>query len=80
MSSLVLSRPIVAREAMAARPRRAPLAVCALLAIVPAVALAVVMVLAASLIGPFVMFALPLMLCFGFALGPLHALVRGDLR
>ena len=35
----------------------------------------VVLVLGASLIGPFVMFALPFMALFGFALGPLARLV-----
>lgn len=34
----------------------------------------VLMVLASSLIGPFIMFAVPFMALFGFALGPLHAL------
>lgn len=60
-------------------PRRAPLGPAALLALPAAIALTVVMVLAASLIGPFIMFAIPLMLAFGCALGPLHALLRGDL-
>jgi hypothetical protein len=40
---------------------------------------AVVAVLVASLIGPFIMFVAPLILIFGFALGPLHAMIRGDL-
>jgi hypothetical protein len=35
----------------------------------------VLLVLGASLIGPFVMFALPFMALFGFALGPLARLV-----
>lgn len=35
----------------------------------------VVLVLGASLIGPFVMFALPFMALFGFAVGPLARLV-----
>jgi len=35
----------------------------------------VVLVLGASLIGPFVMFVLPFMALFGFALGPLARLV-----
>jgi hypothetical protein len=61
------------------RPR-APLATLGALAIPVTVVLTVVMVLAASLIGPFILFALPLMLVFGFALGPLHALARGELR
>ncbi|MDQ3035451.1 MAG: hypothetical protein M3Y87_23805 [Myxococcota bacterium] len=30
------------------------------------------MVIASSLIGPFIMFALPFMALYGFALGPLH--------
>ncbi len=32
----------------------------------------VIAVLASSLIGPFIMFAVPLMALYGFALGPLH--------
>ena len=52
----------------------------ALLSLVPVIGLAVVMVLVASLIGPFIMFAIPLMLVFGCAIGPLVALTRGDLR
>ncbi|UJR84964.1 hypothetical protein [Sandaracinus amylolyticus] len=32
----------------------------------------VLAVLASSLIGPFIMFAVPLMALYGFALGPLH--------
>jgi len=59
--------------------RRAPLATLALLSLAPAIAGAIAMVLAASLIGPFMMFAIPLMLAFGCALGPLHALARGEL-
>jgi hypothetical protein len=35
----------------------------------------VLLVLGASLIGPFVMFALPFMALFGFALGPLARIV-----
>jgi hypothetical protein len=61
------------------RPR-APLATLATLAMPIVTALAVLMVLVASLIGPFILFALPLMLAFGCALGPLHALARGELR
>lgn len=38
-----------------------------------------VAVFAASLIGPFIMFAAPLILVMGSALGPLHALMRGEL-
>ncbi|MBX7196999.1 MAG: hypothetical protein U0234_08615 [Sandaracinus sp.] len=59
--------------------RRASLAPAALIALPATIAAAVLMVLAASLIGPFIMFAIPLMLAFGCAIGPLHALVRGDL-
>lgn len=60
-------------------PRRAPLGPAALVALPAVIAATVLMVLAASLIGPFIMFAIPLMLAFGCAIGPLHALVRGDL-
>jgi hypothetical protein len=59
--------------------RRAMGSVPAILGLVLAVPAAVVMVLVASLIGPFVMFALPFMLLFGFAFGPLHAMVKGEL-
>jgi hypothetical protein len=71
-----------AAPATARRSRRhlAPGASLALVSLVPVVGLAVVMVLVASLIGPFIMFAIPLMLLFGCAIGPLVALVRGDLR
>lgn len=44
-----------------------------------AIPTATLMVLASSLIGPFIMFAIPLMLVFGCAFGPLHALVKGEL-
>lgn len=60
--------------------RRAPLSLASLIALAPAIGLTVVMILAASLIGPFILFALPFMLLFGCAIGPLHALVRGELR
>ena len=40
---------------------------------------AAVLVLASALIGPFIMFAIPFMLLFGFAFGPLHAMVKGEL-
>lgn len=69
------TRPVTAPIA-----RRAPLATTALLALAGMIPLTALMVLAASLIGPFIMFAIPLMLAFGCALGPLHALVRGELR
>lgn len=36
-------------------------------------------VLVASLIGPFIMFVLPFILLMGFAIGPLHAMLRGEL-
>ena len=51
----------------------------ALVALLAAVPVALVMVIASSLIGPFIMFAVPFMLLFGFAFGPLHAMVKGEL-
>jgi type IV secretory pathway TrbD component len=53
--------------------------VVALLGLLAVALGAVVAVLVASLIGPFIMFVAPLILIFGFALGPLHAMIRGDL-
>jgi hypothetical protein len=79
MTTATLPR-LVARTRTSDPVRRAPGALTALVALPVAVVLAVLMVLVASLIGPFIMFALPFMLVFGFALGPLHALLRGDLR
>ena len=67
--------PILAAPA---RPR-AMAPIPALLGLVLATPAAVVMVLVSSLIGPFIMFAIPFMLLFGFAFGPLHALVKGEL-
>jgi hypothetical protein len=53
-------------------PRRAVSSAGASLAL-GALALGMVLaVLASSLIGPFIMFAVPLMALYGFALGPLH--------
>lgn len=82
--ALTLSPP-TPLAARVAEPRRRPLArrvalaPTALFALPATIAAAVLMVLAASLIGPFIMFAIPPMLAFGCAIGPLHALVRGDL-
>lgn len=53
--------------------------IAALFGLVAAIFGAFVAVLAASLIGPFILFIAPLILIFGFALGPLHAMIRGDL-
>jgi hypothetical protein len=47
--------------------------------LVLAVLAVLVAVFAASLIGPFIMFAAPLILVLGSAIGPLHAIMRGDL-
>jgi hypothetical protein len=44
-------------------------------ALVATALLFVGMVLASSLIGPFIMFAVPVMAVVGFAFGPLHALL-----
>lgn len=85
MASVALARPSYALAPSAAPTRaRAPwiwqqrsfgAAVGLALTIIGAV----VAVLAASLIGPFIMFVAPLILVFGCALGPLHAMVRGEL-
>ncbi len=79
MTTTTLPR-LAAPARTAARIRRRSGSLTALLALPATILLAALMVLAASLIGPFIMFALPFMLVFGFALGPLHALLRGDLR
>ena len=60
------------------RPR-AMAPIPALVGLALAVPVAIVMVLVSSLIGPFIMFAIPFMLLFGFAFGPLWAMVNGDL-
>lgn len=57
-------------------PRRARMARGGLVLATLAVLVAV---FAASLIGPFIMFAAPLILVLGSAVGPLHAIMRGDL-
>lgn len=72
---IVHALPVLAAPAT----RRATAPIPALVGLVVAVKVAVVMVLASSLIGPFIMFAIPLMLLFGCAFGPLHAMVKGDL-
>lgn len=51
----------------------------ALLGLVGVTISTLVAVLVASLIGPFIMFVLPFILLMGFAMGPLLAMVRGDL-
>jgi hypothetical protein len=66
------SRPRVERSG----PPRARMARVGLVLAVLAVLVAV---FAASLIGPFIMFAAPLILVLGSAIGPLHAIMRGDL-
>lgn len=81
MSTAALAR-VPTAPALPTTPRarpRATLALPALLLLALAVPACVAMVLAAALIGPFIMFALPPMLAFGCALGPLVAIVRGEL-
>ncbi len=81
MTTAALARvPTTRTLTTAPRARtRATLAVPALLVLALAVPACFAMVLAAALIGPFIMFALPPMLAFGCALGPLVAIVRGEL-
>lgn len=88
MSTLALARPLSARSIPVAPTRTEPQAVrwlwhqrsiVALFGLVSCTASVVVAVLAASLIGPFIMFAVPFLLILGFALGPLHAMMRGEL-
>jgi hypothetical protein len=84
LSSLVSSAPSVSRPRLAGsvshlergEPRRARLARGGLVLATLAVLVAV---FAASLIGPFIMFAAPLILVLGSAIGPLHAIMSGDL-
>lgn len=58
---------------------RATAPIPALFGLALAVPTAIGMVLVSSLIGPFIMFAIPFMLLFGCVFGPLHAMVRGEL-
>lgn len=51
----------------------------ALLGLVAVTISTLIAVLVASLIGPFIMFVLPFILLMGFAIGPLHAMVRGEI-
>lgn len=84
-AALVLASPVVPSSVVrsseiivAAAPKvsRAALARVGLVATVLAL---LVSVFAASLIGPFIMFVAPLLLVMGSALGPLHAMMVGDL-
>lgn len=83
MTAIALARPldVPAARVAAARPpwwwRQRSLAAAAglLLTLLGSV----VAVLAASLIGPFIMFVAPLILVFGCAFGPLHAMLKGEL-
>lgn len=83
MTAIALARPLTVAgpRSTVARPpwlwRERSLAAAAGLALT--VLGAVVAVLAASLIGPFIMFVAPLILVFGCALGPLHAMLKGEL-
>lgn len=87
MSTLAFPRsiPVARSQAPATRRPRALLwlwnqrSLGALVGLVAVAFGAVVAVLVASLIGPFIMFVAPLILVFGFALGPLHAMIRGEI-
>ncbi|MBX7190810.1 MAG: hypothetical protein K1X94_02065 [Sandaracinaceae bacterium] len=70
-------RPV--REVITPAAPAAPRARLAKLGLAATVLTLLVAIFAASLIGPFIMFATPLLLVLGSALGPLHALVRGEL-
>lgn len=74
VSSVSVSRSPV--KVMRSEPPRARAARAGLVAATLAVVIAV---FAASLIGPFIMFAAPLILVLGSAIGPLHAILRGEL-
>lgn len=74
------SRPRVERSEPTRVERSEPTrARSARVGLVLAVLAVLVAVFAASLIGPFIMFAAPLILVLGSAIGPLHAIMRGDL-
>ena len=83
-SAVALALPVVPSSVasseivIAAAPpsSRAALARVGLVLTVLALLLAV---FAASLIGPFIMFVAPLIVVMGSALGPLHAMMRGEL-
>jgi len=76
LSSLVSSSSVSGtRLEHVVRPR----ARWARVGLVAATLVVLVAIFAASLIGPFIMFAAPLILVLGSALGPLHAIIRGDL-
>lgn len=73
-----MARPVVrcprCRHRAAVRPRSRSW----WLALAAAAAVFVALVLAASLIGPFIMFAIPVIATVGFAFGPLHSLAAED--
>jgi hypothetical protein len=73
-SSVVPSTEII----VAAAPRTSRASVARVGLVVTVLAL-LVAVFAASLIGPFIMFVAPLILVMGSALGPLHAMMTGEL-
>jgi hypothetical protein len=88
MSSLALPRSLAPRSTTSAPARTAAptvrwlwhqRSIVALFGLLTCTASVVIAVLVASLIGPFIMFAIPFLLLLGFALGPLHAMLRGDL-
>lgn len=79
-ATLAASSPVRSLPTLATLTLPRPAApIPALVGLLVAVPIAVVMVLVSSLIGPFIMFAIPFMLLFGFAFGPLHAMVKGEL-
>lgn len=79
LSPLVTSASSVSRPRTRLERREPPRARWARVGLVAATLAVLVAVFAASLIGPFIMFAAPLILVLGSAIGPLHAILRGDL-
>jgi len=51
----------------------------ALLGLIAVTISTLIAVLIAALIGPFIVGVLPFILLMGFAIGPLHAMIRGEL-
>ncbi len=78
--SVVSSRTVAPlSEIVVPRISHSPRAALARVGLVVTILALVVAVFAASLIGPFIMFVAPLILVMGSALGPLHAMIRGEL-
>lgn len=86
MTTLTLARSTFSTRAPARTRTQTPTvwlwhqrSIGALFALIAVTISTVIAVLVASLIGPFIMFVLPFILLMGFAIGPLHAMLRGEL-